>query len=81
MPPPAPPSKRSLLLARASSCAAALLCLALYLAPTRASACATCGCGDPTLTLMGAGQPFSGRLRLGAELRYRWDELGGPDTE
>jgi hypothetical protein len=39
-------------------------------------ACAMCGCGDPTLTTMGAEQPFAGRLRLSSELRYRSDAIG-----
>jgi hypothetical protein len=31
--------------------------------PAPAAACATCGAGDPTLTLAGTEQPFAGRLR------------------
>jgi len=38
-----------------------------------AAACAACACGDPTLTTMGAEQPFAGRKRLSAELRHRSD--------
>lgn len=34
------------------------------LAPGRAAACATCGAGDPTLTLAGTEQPFAGRVRV-----------------
>ncbi len=34
-----------------------------------AFACATCACGDPTLTTMGTEQPFAGRLRLATTLR------------
>ncbi len=44
--------------------------------PSSAAACATCGSGDPTLTVMGAGQPFAGRVRLSAELQYRHDAMG-----
>ena len=58
--------------------AATLLALALGLAlgtPAHARACATCGSGDPTLTVMGEGQPFEGRLRLSASLQYRWDRV------
>ncbi len=44
--------------------------------PSGASACATCGCGDPTLTVMGSGQPFAGRVRLSAQLQYRHDRMG-----
>lgn len=38
--------------------------VALALAPERAAACASCGAGDPTLTLVGTEQPFAGRLRV-----------------
>lgn len=34
-----------------------------------ALACAACACGDPTLTTLGADQPFEGRLRAGTLLR------------
>ncbi len=44
--------------------------------PAAARACATCGCGDPTLTVMGAEPPLAGRVRLYTQLRYRWDTLG-----
>lgn len=56
------------------------LVLLTALAPTRALACATCGCGDPTLTTMGAEPPFAGRLRMSARLRYRWDSLGAGES-
>lgn len=52
------------------------LSLLLSLGPAEARACASCGYGDPTLTVLGAEQPFAGRLRFATELRYRWDELG-----
>jgi hypothetical protein len=42
--------------------AALLLCVVW--APVRASACASCGAGDPSLTLAGTEQPFGGRVRL-----------------
>lgn len=57
--------------------AGALLLLA---APSAARACATCGCGDPTLTVMGAEQPYAGRVRLFSQLRYRWDSVGEGDS-
>ncbi len=41
-----------------------------------AAACAACSCGDPTLTTMGAEQPFKGRLRISAEVRHRSDAYG-----
>ncbi|MEZ4340754.1 MAG: hypothetical protein R3B82_29380 [Sandaracinaceae bacterium] len=60
-------------MARAFLAGALLLLLA---APSRARACATCGCGDPTLTVMGAEPPYAGRVRLFTQLRYRWDAVG-----
>jgi hypothetical protein len=44
-------------------------------APT-AEACAVCACGDPTLTSMGAEQPFAGRRRVAVELGSRSDAIG-----
>ncbi len=41
-----------------------------------AGACAPCGSGDSTLTSAGTEQPFLGRLRSAAELRYRTDAIG-----
>lgn len=35
----------------------------------RAAACASCGCGDPTLTAMGVEKPFKNRIRLALEQR------------
>lgn len=40
---------------------------AVGLVPQAANACAACACGDPTLTVMGMGKPFTGRLRLSLE--------------
>ncbi|MFP2933934.1 hypothetical protein ACLESO_54180, partial [Pyxidicoccus sp. 3LG] len=58
-----------------------LLATVLVLAPgPRAWACATCACGDPTLTSMGAEQPFSGRLRLSSTLRA-WGHTVGREGE
>lgn len=36
-----------------------------------AMACAACSCGDPTLVVMGAEQPFAGRLRMALQLTGR----------
>jgi len=47
----------------------AAIAAALLLAAPAAFACATCACGDPTLTSMGTEQPFAGRLRLAATVR------------
>lgn len=43
---------------------------------SEARACATCECGDPTLVVMGAEQPFAQRLRLSMGLRHRTDAVG-----
>ncbi|WNG47241.1 transporter [Archangium minus] len=47
----------------------AALALATLLVPTEGRACATCACGDPTLTSMGTEQPFAGRLRFATQMR------------
>lgn len=47
-----------------------------FIAPTNALACATCMIGDPTLTTMGAEQPFAERLRMAAEFKHRTDTVG-----
>lgn len=51
-----------------------LLALA-WLAPSSASACAACACGDPTLTAMGTGKNFAGRLRLSTAWRRRAESV------
>lgn len=48
---------------------------------TPSLACATCGCGDPTLTAMGAEKPFENRLRVSVDLRHRADEIGQPGVD
>jgi hypothetical protein len=48
------------------------------LSPARAWACASCACGDPTLTAMGTEQPARNRLRASLELRHRIDVVGTP---
>ena len=54
-----------------------LVVVALHVfTPRIAEACASCACGDPTLTVMGAEQPFEGRLRLAVEAQYRRDAVG-----
>jgi len=47
-----------------------------FAVPRSARACATCACGDPTLTVMGNSQPFANRLRLSLEFQYRTDAVG-----
>lgn len=51
------------------------------LAPRLAAACATCSCGDPTLTTMGDEKPFAGRLRGSVDLRMRSDVIGEADVD
>jgi hypothetical protein len=47
----------------------------------RASACATCGCGDPTLTALGFEKPYRDRIRVSIEARYRTDSIGTRDVD
>ena len=49
-----------------------LALLTLVWSPRASRACASCGCGDPTLTAMGFEKPFRNRVRLSLEQR-----LGG----
>jgi hypothetical protein len=49
------------------------------MAPARAWACATCGCGDLTLTVMGSEKPFAGRLRSAVQVQQRTDTVGRVD--
>ncbi|UJR85317.1 transporter [Sandaracinus amylolyticus] len=49
---------------------ALLFALVALAAPSLARACATCGCGDPTLTAVGVEQPFAGRVRLSLALTH-----------
>lgn len=46
-----------------------------------ARACAVCGAGDPTLTLMGSERPFANRLRFGADLRVGGARVGTESGE
>lgn len=46
-----------------------------------ARACATCGCGDPTLTAMGTEKPYAQRLRASLDARHRSDDIGEPDVD
>ena len=51
-----------------------LLWLILPVKP--AHACATCLCGDPTITSMGTEKPFTGRMRAGIEYLSRSETIG-----
>jgi hypothetical protein len=42
----------------------------------RAYACASCGCGDPTLTAVGVEKPYKNRLRVAVEERVGQASLG-----
>ena len=49
--------------------------------PREASACATCGAADPTLTALGVEQPFEGRFRLSGTLSHSSYAIGRPDLD
>jgi hypothetical protein len=59
---------------------AAAVVVALVATPSAALACATCACGDPTLTTMGSEKPFAGRLRFSGEVRRRAETIDGVDV-
>lgn len=44
-------------------------------------ACATCLCGDPTITTMGTEKPFAGRMRAGVEFLSRSETSAQPGSE
>ena len=54
------------------------LLLIIGLKATPALACATCLCGDPTITTMGAEKPFAGRMRTSVEYLKRGEKIGLP---
>ena len=60
-------------------CLIPLLALATLLSPGEGRACASCGCGDPTLTSMGNTQPFEGRLRFATQARA-WGLSAGQEA-
>jgi hypothetical protein len=49
---------------------------AWLVSPSAAHACATCSCGDPTITSMGTEQSFAGRLRLSLGFSHRGEHSG-----
>lgn len=57
------------------------LVLGLVLSPAQALACAICGCGDPTLTVLGTEQPYQHRVRVALATQSRWDRLGRPGID
>lgn len=50
----------------------------LVFRPGVARACSVCGCGDPTLTVMGDEKPFTGRFRVDGEVRVGSVRVGEP---
>ncbi len=44
-------------------------------------ACSTCLCGDPTLTVMGAEKPYSGRKRVSFEHLTRTESIGKKNVD
>jgi hypothetical protein len=50
------------------------------LAPSPAAACASCGCGDPTITAMGLEMPYTNRVRLAVEERFGGHTAGDADS-
>jgi hypothetical protein len=60
------------------SLAAGIAALAATTGGREARACAVCGAGDPTLTVMGDEKPFQGRARAAVELRMGEVRVGQP---
>jgi hypothetical protein len=56
------------------------LAVALGALPLQALACATCLCGDPSITTMGVEKPFAGRLRASVEYLTRSETSGTPNV-
>jgi hypothetical protein len=63
---------------RKTNVLAALAVAILFFVPVKGQACATCTCGDPTLTSMGTEQPFTGRLRFASQVRA-WGQTEGQE--
>jgi hypothetical protein len=53
---------------------------AITIASARAHACASCSCGDPTITAVGIEQPYKNRLRLAIETRVG-EHTSGADAD
>jgi hypothetical protein len=60
---------------------AAIVAAGLLVAPRWARACAECGCGDPTLTVLGSEKPLRHRLRAGASATWQGLSSGVGDDE
>ena len=61
------------------ACASALVLLSACTASSTARACASCGCGDPTITGMGVEKPYKNRVRLSLEERFGGHTAGTGD--
>lgn len=59
----------------------ALACAVTWAPARPASACASCGCGDDTLTATGVERPYVNRIRVLAEERYGSLTLGQEHTD
>lgn len=57
-----------------------VVALVLLALPARTLACATCGCGDPTLTSVGVEKPYRNRLRVTMEERVGTQTMGTGDS-
>jgi hypothetical protein len=53
---------------------------AITIGSVRAHACASCSCGDPTITAVGIEQPYKNRLRLAIETRVG-EHTNGADVD
>ncbi|MBO6937031.1 MAG: hypothetical protein JJ863_18815 [Deltaproteobacteria bacterium] len=54
----------------------AIVGLLLLADASAAEACSTCTVGDPTITVVGVGQPYRNRVRLSAGARQRRERVG-----
>lgn len=52
--------------------------LAFFASANTVWACATCLCGDPTITTMGTEKPFAGRMRAGIDYLSRGETVAQP---
>jgi hypothetical protein len=55
--------------------------LGAILSAGRVRACASCGCGDPTLTAAGLEQPYANRVRASLGVQHRVDTIGAGADE
>jgi hypothetical protein len=73
----APAGERGHICVVRSVAIAGLLSLAaLFADASAARACSTCTVGDPTITVLGTGQPYRNRLRFSVAGRQRRERIG-----